>query len=116
MIHAELRFFAKGGLSSCDAAGHSLSGSPGSDIVCAAVTVLVRTTAALLSAREGITVTVKTSGRGSLGFRVEKIEEAREESLRPFLEYAGDFLREGLFSLQAEFPGAVQVRTETEKE
>ncbi|MDR1748501.1 MAG: ribosomal-processing cysteine protease Prp [Spirochaetaceae bacterium] len=111
MIRAELRFFAEGGLSSCDAAGHGLSGSPGADIVCAAVTVLVRTTAALLSARDGIAVTVKTSGRGSLGFRVEKTEEAQ----RPFLEYAGDFLREGLFSLQAEFPGAVQVRTETER-
>ncbi|MDR2898313.1 MAG: ribosomal-processing cysteine protease Prp [Spirochaetaceae bacterium] len=116
MIHAELRFFAEGGLSFCDVAGHGMSGNPGTDIVCAAVTVLVRTTAALLSGRDDISLTIKTAGRGSLGFRVEKSAELREASLRSFLVYAGEFLREGLCSLETEFPNSVRVRTETEKE
>ena len=37
-----------GNLVSADASGHALKGLPGTDIVCAAVTVLLRTTMAVL--------------------------------------------------------------------
>ena len=88
-----------------DASGHAGQGVRGEDIVCAAVTVLLRTTMTSL-AGFGPAVEATTAGRGSLAFRVTAFTEADE----PFLRYAASFLREGLGSLAREYPESVAMR------
>jgi uncharacterized protein YsxB (DUF464 family) len=87
-------------------------GVPGTDIVCAAVTILLRTTLTVLngavSSGNGIAICSETAGRGSLAFRVT----AFSETDIPFLKYAAVFLREGLGSLAREYPEAVAMNVQ----
>ena len=115
MITVVVGLDTRGNLVSAEASGHAGKGKPGTDIVCAAVTVLMRTTMAVLagqSGREGNTsgsgpaVEAKTAGRGSLVFRVTAYEEG-DHSL---LKYAAVFLQEGIGSLAREYPDAVEMR------
>ena len=122
MITVEVVLGQRGNLLSAAASGHAGKGLPGADIVCAAVTVLLRTTLAVLAGRErerGVEATVstperqsflavkaETAGRGQLAFRVT----AFSETDIPFLEYAAVFLQEGLGSLAREYPDAVAMR------
>jgi uncharacterized protein len=103
-----------GNLVSAEATGHAGKGKPGEDIVCAAVTVLLRTTLACLpdpgTAGSAPVIEAETAGRGSLAFRVT----AFEEKDLPFLRYAAVFLREGIGSLAREYPEAVAMRVENE--
>ncbi|MBN2811317.1 ribosomal-processing cysteine protease Prp [Treponema zuelzerae] len=100
---------ASGNLVSASARGHAGQGAKGADIVCASVTVLLRTTLAMLASRSGLETEAETAGRGSLAFRVTAW---REEDL-PFLQYAAAFLREGISSIEKEYPKAVVMRVET---
>lgn len=95
-----------GSIRSCVAKGHSGYGSAGSDIVCAAVTVLLRTTAQVLVEWYGVSVVVDFSTRGSFSFCVA--DDVGEDSGR--LIYAADFLRSGLCSLAKEYPSCVLVQ------
>ena len=85
-----------------EASGHAGVGTRGTDIVCSAVTILLRTTMTTL-AGYGPAIETTTAGRGSLSFRVTAFSEGDE----PFLRYAARFLREGLESLEREYPEAV---------
>jgi uncharacterized protein YsxB (DUF464 family) len=85
-----------------EASGHAGMGERGTDIVCGAVTILLRTTMTAL-AGSGPAIEATTAGRGSLSFRVT----AFSEKDKPFLRYAARFLREGLGSLEREYPEAV---------
>ena len=96
-----------GNLVSAEASGHAGKGTRGTDIVCAAVTVLLRTTISVLSA-SGLVLEAGTAGRGSLAFRVTAFAEG-DVSL---LVYAADFLVEGVGSLARESPEAVEMRVE----
>lgn len=100
----------EGNLVSASAEGHAKKGSNGSDIVCAAVTVLLRTTLATIASRTSLVVDAKTAGHGTLAFRVT----AWQKEDVPFLHYAAAFLLEGITSLQREYPEAVSMRVETE--
>lgn len=96
-----------GNLVSAEASGHAGRGKPGTDIVCAAVTALLRTTLAVLSGGEGgPAVQAETAGRGSLAFRVTAFAEAD----MPLLRYAASFLREGIGQVAREYPEAVGMR------
>jgi uncharacterized protein YsxB (DUF464 family) len=97
----------RGNLVSAEASGHAGAGKRGTDIVCSAVTVLLRTTLSVLSA-SGVSLEAGTAGRGSLGFRVTA-SSARDEAL---LRYAADFLVEGIGSLERESPGAIEMRVD----
>mgnify|MGYP001770167089 CR=1 FL=1 len=108
MIAVRLAIGARGDLVSAEAAGHAGRGPAGADIVCAAATVLLRTTLAFLSKEAGVAVEANTAGRGTLSFRVTAFQEAA----LPLLRYAGGFLLEGLGSLEREYPGAVDVQVE----
>lgn len=109
MITVTVELGSRGNLVAASATGHAGKGSPGSDIVCAAVTILLRTTMTVLhgaaSPGNGIEICSETAGRGSLAFRVTAFGETDV----PFLEYAAVFLREGLGSLAGEYPEAVAV-------
>lgn len=107
MIKADLVLENGGLLKSCKVLGHAGFGRRGWDIVCAAVSVLVRTVAKVLSGREGITVRSGAPERGELWLEVESTAENRE-----FLAAAGAFLSEGLLSVSGEYPEFCQVKIE----
>ena len=99
MIQVLLELDEEEHLLSVEASGHANSGVKGHDIVCAAVTILLRTTVQALGS-------VQADGRGSLSFRVLKYDETQSEKLR----YAAEFLWLGITSLQNEYPQAVQCK------
>jgi len=88
-----------GALRSCSASGHAGAGRAGSDIVCAAVAVLMRAAARALSGRKGITVRCEAPEPGL--FFLEADSAADEKG---FLFAAGVFLVEGLASVAEEYP------------
>jgi uncharacterized protein YsxB (DUF464 family) len=85
-------------LRSCKAGGHAGKGQTG-DIVCAAVSVLMRTAACTLSDREGITVRYEAPEPGLFFLEAEYQAEGRD-----FLFASGVFLIEGLASVAEEYP------------
>ncbi len=90
-----------GVLLGCTAEGHAGYAERGSDIVCSAVTVLIRTTLQVLSGLPALNLETDTSKRGFIGFKVLKgFPSEMEEKLK----YAGDFLQVGLESVAKEFP------------
>ena len=119
MISVLLTCGKDGTLASCRAQGHARFAERGSDIVCSAVTVLLRTTMQALSGTEGVTVRTEgvfvradASERGSLDFDVSA-ESAPAES-RAALVYAGRFLEAGLASLVREYPRNVELKIQTD--
>ena len=90
-----------GVLLGCTAKGHAGYAERGSDIVCSAVTVLIRTTLQVLSESPALNLEIDTSKRGFIGFKVLKgFPSEMEEKLK----YAGDFLQVGLESVAKKFP------------
>ena len=87
-------------LKSCDIRGHGGTGKRGSDIVCAAVSVLARTAQTVLNNREGIAATSKAPRRGIFTLETEAQSKAGED----FLAATGTFLMEGLTSIAGEYP------------
>jgi len=86
-------------LRSCKASGHAMAGKTGSDIVCAAVSVLMRTAACTLSDREGIRLRYEAPEPGLFFLEADYSAEGKD-----FLFAAGVFLIEGLASVAEEYP------------
>jgi len=86
-------------LRACKAAGHAGAGRAGNDIVCAAVSVLMRTAINTLSGRNGITVRGGAPAPGQVWLEADYSAEGRN-----FLFAAGEFLINGLSSVAQEFP------------
>ena len=99
MIEIEAVLDGDGALRSCRASGHAGAGPTGTDIVCAAVSVLMRTAVRALSGREGITIRCEAPEPGFLFLEADYTAEGRE-----FLSAAGVFLTEGLASVAEEYP------------
>ena len=107
MIQAELVLDKAGLLESCRVSGHAGAGKQGSDIVCAAVSVLARTFVRVLNGRDDITIRGSIPQRGDFFVEVEYGPEGRE-----FLAAAGTFLMEGLLSVSEEFPANCKLMIE----
>jgi uncharacterized protein YsxB (DUF464 family) len=86
-------------LSYCKASGHAGAGKAGADIVCAAVSVLMRTAFKTLSEKKGIVIRGDAPKPGQLWLEVDYSEEGRE-----FLSAIGFFLLEGIRSVAEEYP------------
>jgi len=99
LIEIEAVFDQNGVLRSCKASGHAGAGKTGTDIVCAAVSVLMRTAVRALSGREGIGLRCDAPEPGLLSIEADYTAEGRE-----FLFAAGVFLAEGLASVAEEYP------------
>ena len=91
-----------GVLINCKANGHAGFSRKGSDIVCAAVTTLLKTAMQVLSQTEDVALNADTSSRGTLAFCVEARKDTPETEM--CLKYTADFLRAGFESLSKEFP------------
>ncbi len=111
MIIVELSCSSSGAVKKCQVNGHARFAKKGNDIVCAAVTVLLRTACALLSSlcekcekEERVCFKSEANRRGELSFCVDfengEISPLVEERLRCI----ADFIRMGIESLQKEFP------------
>ncbi|MCL2759172.1 MAG: ribosomal-processing cysteine protease Prp [Treponema sp.] len=99
MIEIEAVLDSDGVLRACKAAGHSAAGKAGTDIVCAAVSVLLRTALGTLSDRKGITVQGGAPERGQLWLKADYEAEGKD-----FLYACGVFLIDGLKSVAKEYP------------
>jgi uncharacterized protein YsxB (DUF464 family) len=110
MIHIDVALDEAGLLISCGVTGHAGAGPRGGDIVCAAVSVLLRTALRTLSGREGILVRGDAPKRGSLW-----LETAYTGEGEAFLSAAGAFLVEGLKSVSGEYPDYCRLHIHTER-
>ncbi len=118
MIQVLLVITKEGELVSCKAEGHALFSKKGSDIVCAAVTTLLRTTLSVLESYDFITLEASAPVRGTLSFHIKKKHEdgkgckASDSSL---LIYAKDFLEKGITTLCNEYPEHVSLHITNNK-
>jgi len=100
-----------GELQSCSAIGHSGFSVKGSDIVCAAITTLLRTTLEVLENSEGIRLVADVASRGSLAFTVKRDESEYSDSDKKLI-FAGDFLELGLKRLMKDYPSNVTLQVQ----
>jgi len=107
MIHAEMVLDRAGLLKSCRVSGHAGAGKRGSDIVCAAVSVLTRSLIRALAGKQGITLRGSIPGQGNFWVEAEYTPQGKD-----FLAGAGAFFIEGLRSVSAEFPEHCKVTIE----
>jgi uncharacterized protein YsxB (DUF464 family) len=107
MIEIEVVLDREGVLRACKVSGHAGAGSSGTDIVCAAVSVLTRSALRVLSGREGIVVRGDAPEPGLL-----RMEADYSAGGKDFLAAAGEFLLEGLKSVAEEFPGYCRLQIE----
>jgi uncharacterized protein YsxB (DUF464 family) len=105
MIQIELAVDDRGIIRLCEARGHAGAGRQGADIVCAAVSVLVRSFLRATEGRRGIIVEADVHTEGFTRFRAVWTDEGRD-----FLFAAGEFLIEGLRSVAEEFPRHCSIR------
>jgi uncharacterized protein YsxB (DUF464 family) len=99
VIEIEAVIDSDGVLRACKAAGHAGAGKAGNDIVCAAVSVLMRTAFYTLSGRKGIKFQGGAPEKGQLWLEVDYEAEGKD-----FLFAVGVFLIEGLKSVAQEYP------------
>ena len=92
------------------AEGHAGFAALGSDIVCAAVTVLLRTALQLLSETEGIAIHADVAETGRLSVDVTFAEPEMEQRLICI----ADFLRTGISALKSDYPRHVELREQIE--
>jgi uncharacterized protein YsxB (DUF464 family) len=100
LIEIEAVLDNDGVLKACKAEGHAGAGKAGTDIVCAAVSVLLRTALITLSDREGITVKGSAPEEGKMWLEAGYSGAKGKD----FLFAAGSFLIEGLKSVSREYP------------
>jgi uncharacterized protein YsxB (DUF464 family) len=94
MIEIDAALDEAGLLMSCKVTGHAKAGPKGSDVVCAAVSVLIRTAFRIFSGREGVILRGGAPERG-----IFRMETDYSGSGRDFLSGAGAFLIEGFTSV-----------------
>ncbi len=120
MIQIVLVCTEEGELASCKAEGHALFSKKGADIVCSAVTTLLRTTLSVLESNKFIVVETVAPSRGMLSFCVkEKTQGGGEDLLdltSSMLIYAKVFLENGLTLLCSEYPEYVSLNILIEKD
>ena len=103
MIEVLLDCKSSGAICSLSAKGHAGFAKKGKDIVCAAVSSLLRTTAKVLEETGGIQLSeTNFSERGNLAFCVHQTDSSDLVTER--LKCTASFVRNGLILLQNEYP------------
>ena len=106
MIQVLLECSEKGLLQTCVAEGHANYAPKGSDIVCSALSCLLRTVLAQLQSVKTLKLKTEILDRGMLAFSVEEFSNEDEF----LLKYASDFLKTGIGQLVQEFPNHISLR------
>ena len=104
MVKVALEFDADGCLRGFTAGGHA-DGPPGANVACAAVTVLLRTSARAVAAR-GLAEGGSAEEPGDMHLAVGPVPASKREWLRG----VSDVLARGLADVSAEYPGQLEVR------
>lgn len=94
--------------SAFESAGHAGSAEYGKDIVCAAVTALLKTAVLTLKAAESkglLRVKIDAERAGFLSAKIEESDKKNGERLRCLFE----FLTIGLLSIEAEYPDCLNL-------
>jgi len=99
MITIEAVLDKDGILKKCTASGHAGGKRTENDIVCAAVSVLMRTAVHVLSGRKDITIRYKAPEPGFLSMEADYKAEGKA-----FLSAIGEFVIDGLASVAEEYP------------
>ena len=107
-VRVRLSFWPDGSLRSAQATGHAGTAPRGSNVACAAVTVLLRTAYETASGYEGVVATGRAPSPGALSFEIARPPEGFAERLRGI----GDFLSTGISALEREYPGLVDLEVE----
>jgi uncharacterized protein YsxB (DUF464 family) len=110
LIEIEAVLDDDGVLKSAKAEGHAGAGKTGNDIVCAAVSVLMRTAYTTLLNREGITVRCSAPEPGLMSLQTGYEAEGKD-----FLFACGAFLVEGLKSIALEYPDNCKLNIRVER-
>ncbi|MGL4985583.1 MAG: ribosomal-processing cysteine protease Prp [Treponemataceae bacterium] len=98
-----------GTLKKIKATGHANFSPKGSDIVCASVTILLRTTLQFLNEKNSIEINTDTKKRGNLVIEVKTyLQEASKT-----LIFCYDFLNTGLSQLEAEYPQHIHIKRQS---
>jgi uncharacterized protein YsxB (DUF464 family) len=111
VIRCLIRLDPAGYLEGFESSGHGLQGTPsgargaGLDLVCAAVTTLLRTASRMLYQHPELDVEGGAPGPGVMHLSVRKVPER----LRPWLEGVTDFLLAGLRDIESEHPQGLQI-------
>jgi uncharacterized protein len=108
VIAAKVVLDAEGRIVRFEASGHSGDSPAGSDIVCAAFTVLARTAYETLAALPGIEIEGEAPEPGALRFAVKRTDTAQAEKAAGI----ADFLLTGISGLEREYPGRVGLSIE----
>ncbi len=93
-------------MQTCMAEGHANYAPKGSDIVCAALSCLLRTVLEQLQSQKTLVVKTDIPDRGMLAFSVEEFSKDDEF----LLKYVSDFLKTGIGQLVQEFPEHISLR------
>jgi uncharacterized protein YsxB (DUF464 family) len=110
VILVELLCREDGSFLSCKAKGHAGYSSAGTDIVCSAVTILLRTSCQVLSGVSGINLETKIKSRGTLFFRADKKETFLDsEEVSTTLKCVADYIKKGIETLSLEYPKYVSL-------
>jgi len=99
-------------LISLDVNGHADFADNGRDIVCSAVSVLVRTAGRILLSRLTNNCEYDSDGKGSFRLKVLKTTEGKREWMRGVTE----FLLNGLSDLEKDFPAFVKLEITMDEE
>jgi uncharacterized protein len=105
VITIEIKQDERGCIRNCNVEGHSFLAQPGSDILCAAVSVLLRTAHRVLYADKGIGFKGSEPESGKMSFTIKWIPEIKV--LR--VQGISDFLMRGLKDLAAEYPDKLKL-------
>lgn len=109
MIRVELVVDSFGCVTSLESVGHAESVA-GVSLVCAAATVLVRTSARCIAAVSGVTITGIARDPGEIRYRVSVHDPAARERVAGMT----DFLRRGLSDIRDDAPNELELKEITE--
>lgn len=116
MTEVTLSCGRNGAVKTCEANGHACSSRKGSDVVCAAVSAILKTAMLVLSHTENVAFDADVSARGKLAFRAgmqENLGGPDKIEAESRLRCVADFIRSGVSSVSDEYPGYVLLRENT---
>lgn len=111
MIRAQIVLDEDGTLLSLTVAGHAGSAPAGKDLVCAAVSSLVRTAVRTLQAHPGLPVWSDAPEPGRVDLRVDGVSAPD----RLWLKGVSDTVLQGLRDLEGDAPGFMEVNVKRSK-
>jgi uncharacterized protein YsxB (DUF464 family) len=108
-VRIRLCFHPDGVIQSAIAEGHAGTDPGGSNVACAAVTVLLRTAYETVAGYDGVTVSGRAPAPGFLSFQVGRYPPGTVDRLKG----VSDFLVVGLSGVQRDYPGLIDLNIES---